>query len=239
MCTPRDADPRRAQAEENARTRATASYSSAGSRRRLAGARTAARASGTSCDHRDAGACRPRSRILAAMTPGALGDDAGRAARRVVLQRDGDVGRVDQHDVGGGDVGHHPVAAHRAAAGRGCAPFICGSPSDCLCSSLISCLAHPQLLVEPAPLHQRSRRRRGPGRAMAATRRISSAPRLRPRRRRPRSATRAAGRDQLAGDAAHGRLVGDAAEHGELEQRPCQAPRRRARRTCRLSPCAG
>jgi hypothetical protein len=34
------------------------------------------------------------------------------APARLVAQRHGDVRRVDQHDVGGGDVGHHPVAAH-------------------------------------------------------------------------------------------------------------------------------
>ena len=41
---------------------------------------------------------------------GPSGDDLGCTAVRVVLQRDGDVGRVDQHDVGRRDVGHHPAA---------------------------------------------------------------------------------------------------------------------------------
>ena len=38
------------------------------------------------------------------------------------LQRDRDVGRVDQHDVGVGDGGHHPVAAHRQLARPALAP---------------------------------------------------------------------------------------------------------------------
>ena len=88
-------------------------------------------------DHRDA----LLGRLLADLGgdgAGALGDDPGRARAGLVAQRDGDVRRVDQHDVGVGDLGHHPVAAHRQLLGADAAPLSIGSPSVRLCSSLTS-----------------------------------------------------------------------------------------------------
>src|SRR5690606_40321222 len=42
----------------------------------------------------------------------ALRDDPGRGLARLVLERDGDVRGVDEHDVGITDGSDHPVAAH-------------------------------------------------------------------------------------------------------------------------------
>ena len=57
-----------------------------------------------------------------ATSPAPLATTRGRRLAGLVLQGDGDVRRVDEHDVGAADRGDHAVAAHRELAGAALRP---------------------------------------------------------------------------------------------------------------------